>query len=210
MPVTERQMDQDTFGRYQGPREDGDGHYIVAEGSPILSNSAGEWEMVAYHDSRRGYFPGSIKNTFTHNANDPSASLFMNIGNLDRQNYLINGKFHMRLEYTDAIPRMNGQCGPEWPGTQTAEWTQTSWFTDSVITGFEAVNPANLGMSVQQPACRFDGLRHSSIHATAIDGSDDADWWFHSVGSISSWHGAIPAFRGASATTMTLWLQRAR
>jgi hypothetical protein len=178
-------------------------------------NRIAHWEMIAHHDfaaNQYELFPSSTKNSFTHNANDPTAALFMNIGNLVADDYRIDGKFHFHLQYTD-LQNGHAACNVNGPptGTQSAYWTQTSWITGEGVTGFEVISPANLASGSH--GCAFTGLAQSASSSTSIDGSHDHDYWFASVGSIVSWDvmgvSGIPALFGGLAQTMTLWVQRA-
>jgi hypothetical protein len=172
-------------------------------------NAINEWEMIAHHENQGpdGYFPVSAKNTFTHNANNPSASAFMSVGNLDPEDYLIDGKYVFKLVYTDvadAHTACNG--GDALTGTMEAQWTQTSWITEETVTGYEPISPSNLGTAPGGTGCMFTGLARSSQSYTIMDGSHNHDWWFGSVGSTQEWHGGIPALFGGDAQSMTLYV----
>jgi hypothetical protein len=179
-------------------------------------NHIAHWEMIAHHDLHpdpSAFFDSSAMTTLTHNANDPSSALFMNIGNLNTEDYRINGKFNFRLAYLDvgagwAPCYVNGE---QPSGTQEAHWSQTSWLTEHAVTGFEKISPDTMDYAPSDsPGCAFTGLARSDSDSTTFDGSHHAEnWWFGSVGSLDDFYGGIPAFNGGSAQIMTLWVQRA-
>jgi len=172
-----------------------------------------EWELIAHHDhAAGGMFPASTKTTFLNDENNPSSSAFMSVGNLNADEYLIDGKYHFRLVFSD-VQEAHTPCneGESLPDIMEGEWTQTSWLTSGGVTGFEAISPLDLATNPtndQQAGCRFNGLSPSSQGATVFDGSPDHGWWFASVGSTNSWHGGIPAFRGGDAQGMSLYVRR--
>jgi len=167
----------------------------------------GSWVLLAHQTMADGLFPASVMNTFMENSDDPSASLYMNIGG-DHSHYLVDGKYHLRLVYTDVVDAHRPcNAGPALSGTYEAEWFQSSWITEPVVTDFETISPADLSTSTGEAGCQFSGLALSSNAATAFDGSHDHTYWFGSVGVVSSWSGGFPAFKGGVAQGMSLYVK---
>jgi len=165
------------------------------------------WEMIAHHEFGGGFFPNTVRSSFVHNANDPSAATFMNIGELDDDDYLVDGTFHFRLVFSDVVDAHTAcNDGAPLSGTMEAEWTQTSWLTAEDVTGFTAISPTDLDTNSVEHGCQFRGLARSASGSTVFDGSPGHPWWFGSVGSTTAWHGGIPAFRGGDAQSMTLYV----
>jgi len=183
-------------------------------------NHIAHWEMIAHHDfaaNPNSFFPPDAKNTFLYNEHDDSSALFMNIGNLNPSDYLIDGKYHFQIVFTDVMeghsPCNNGNTPNG--GTQEASWTQTAWLTDEGShTGFDAVSPGWLGgANGGGHGCRFLGLGISDSAQTVLDGSTESSWWFGAVGATEAWSvngiSGIPALVGGVAQSMTLYVQRA-
>jgi len=173
-------------------------------------NNIAHWDMAAHQDMSGGFFDQSARQFFLYNENDNTDTKFMNVGNLNRQDYLVDGKFHFRLVYTDVI-QAHAACNVDGPpsGTQEAEWTQTSWLTENTVTGFEVISPSNLAEGNGESGCAFAGLAPSSSSNSVLDGSHDHTWWFASVGATTAWEGGIPSLFGGVAQSVTLYVQRA-
>jgi len=173
-------------------------------------NNFDHWELIAHQDVAGGYFSTGARATYLENQNDPTAATFMNIGTLAQRDFMNNGAYHLKLVFTgveNAAQQCNdgGNLGPD--GTQEFEWTQTSWITESAVTGYSPVTTDNLDYSPEE-GCTFYGLAHSTQARTVFDGSPNHGNWFHSVGSNAAWSGGIPAFKGGSAQGMSLFIKR--
>jgi len=197
------------YNRRDSGSNDG-GYTPVCSGQEAVTGSAESiWELITHHEVSAGYFPNSARTSFTHNADDPSASLFMNIGQLTSDDYFTDGKYHFRLVYGNVV-QAHAPCndGPALSGdTQEFEWTQTNWITESSSGTVEAMSPADLAAS-PNAGCVFNGLARSSDARTVFDGSQNHDWWFQSVGSNREWHGGIPAFKGGDAQSVSLYVRK--
>jgi len=126
------------------------GIWTGTEGIPtqvLCGRLEGSWVLLAHQTMADGGFSASVRNTFMENSDDPSASLYMNVG-ADHSHYLVDGKYHLRLVYTDVIDA-HRPCndGPDLSGTYEAEWFQSSWITEPTVTDFETISPADLSTS---------------------------------------------------------------
>jgi len=173
-------------------------------------NNFDHWELVAHHDVAGGWFSTGARATYLENQNDPTAATFMNIGALAQRDFLNDGAYHLKLVYT-GVENQAQSCndgaslGPD--GVQEFEWTQTSWLTESAVTGYTPITTDNLDYS-PNAGCVFTGLAHSTQSRTILDGSDSHTNWFHSIGSNTQWGRGIPAFKGGDAQTMSLYIKR--
>jgi hypothetical protein len=130
----------------------------------------GNWQLIArqvdsdnFTDGTNELFSSNARTTFLQNENDPSSSTFMSIGNLIPSNYVTDGKYKFKLV---------------WDGMQvdsldnkSVTWTQTSWLTDSTITGFEEIGVSGFSStdtSVLESKGRFTGLGASDSNPCAI------------------------------------------
>jgi len=167
------------------------------------------WQLIA-HQEVANWFPASARDTFNFHEGDASASSFMNVGTITPSAYSIDGKYHLRLVYGGVTEQHRaGNDGPALNGgSQEFEWTQTSWITETSVSGYEPVSPADLAAS-PTAGCVFWGLAKSSTAATVFDGSPSHGNWFHSVGSTQQWGAGIPAFKGGAAQSMSLYIRRA-
>ena len=143
-----------------------------------------------------GYFSSDVITTGIENADDPEANTYCIIGALDESEYLQNGGYYdlkLIYKYSD--------------GTEDVlEWTQTSWLTESSVTG------ANLTKIVDSEADnnwkRFRGLALSPRSMTYLDGNGNAHIaWYHAVASTEAWQGGIPAHEGLVAYSSELWIR---
>ena len=175
-------------------------------GSPPCAAAA--WELIV-HQTVPNWFPSSARTTFNFNEGDSSADPFMKVGDLTSSNYLIDGKYHLRVVF-GVVAEESTTCndGAALTGaSQEFEWTQTSWITETTITGFEAVSSADLTTS-PNAGCQFHGLAKSSTGNTVFDGTPDHGHWYTSVGSTRQWAVGIPAFKGGAAQTVSLYISR--
>ena len=143
-----------------------------------------------------GYFSSNVLATGLENEDDPSANTYCIIGALDTSDYLqFDGYYDLKLiyKYSD--------------GTEDVlEWTQTSWLTESSVTGADLTKIVDSFSHVDQ--VRFRGLALSSALVTYLDGSgaDDGNWW-HAVASTWAAGGGIPAHELTYAYSSSLWIR---
>jgi len=168
-----------------------------------------EWTLIAHHVLSGGLFADATRNTFIENAGDPTASTYMIAGQVTPSDYLVDGKYQLRLEYND-LDDAHLPCndGPPLSGSVTLEWLQSSWVTAETVTGFEAISPSDLSTSAGGAGCQFSGLARSSNENTVLDGSHQHGYWFGSVGAVATWSGGIPAWKGGVAQSLSLYVRR--
>ena len=149
-----------------------------------------------HRDVSNGYFSTNVLTTGLENEDDPSANTYCIIGALNSSDYLqLDGSYSLKLiyKYSDGTEHV-------------LEWTQTSWLTDSSVTGADLSNivDANAGVSGK----RFRGLALSSSSSTYLDGNgDDHSNWWHAVASTTAHNGGIPAHEGKIAYSSSLWIE---
>ncbi len=134
-----------------------------------------------------------VKNTFLKNADDSDSSAFMSIGNLTPSNYVTDGKYKFKLEW-DGLTAASLD-------NKSVTWTQTSWLTDTTVQGLQEIGTSGY---VDGTASGFDGLLKST--ATCVIDGNQGNAWFHCVGAISLWGGAIPGPKGKVASSMHLYI----
>ena len=135
----------------------------------------------------------TVKNTFLKNADDSDSSAFMSIGNLTPSNYVTDGKYKFKLEW-DGLTAASLD-------NKSVTWTQTSWLTDTTVQGLQEIGTSGY---VDGTASGFDGLLKST--ATCVIDGNQGNAWFHCVGAISLWGGAIPGPKGKVASSMHLYI----
>jgi len=198
-------------------RQSPSGEFSFVKGSPVApvahaqaqAQAQAEWTLIAHHVLAGGLFASATKNTFVENAEDPAASTYMIAGQVTPSDYLVDGKYRLRLEYSD-LQDAHQPCndGPALSGSVTLEWLQSSWVTAETVTGFEAISPSDLSTSAGGLGCQFAGLARSSHAGAVLDGSHQHDYWFGTVGAVSTWSGGIPAWKGGVAQSMSLYVRR--
>ena len=130
------------------------------------------------HDISGGLF-SDYAEVGAKNENSPGSKLFSILGKLeDYRNG--EGKFRFKLCY----PELTWGSG----GSKCNEWIQTSNpYTDSTITGFEAVS---LAFDVDSERNDWRGLGKNVPkweEFTAIDDDPDSEGYFSSLGAYSIW-----------------------
>jgi hypothetical protein len=174
----------------------------------------GNWQLIArqvdsdnFTDGTNELFSSNARTTFLQNENDPSSSTFMSIGNLIPSNYVTDGKYKFKLV---------------WDGMQvdsldnkSVTWTQTSWLTDSTITGFEEIGVSGFSStdtSVLESKGRFTGLGASDSNSCVIDGSGGSSYWWNCAGVVSlhPYNGSTgmpgPLLKIASSMHLYIWV----
>ena len=119
----------------------------------------------------------------------------MSIGNLTKSNYVSDGKYKFKLV---------------WGGLEVENdlsikeviWTQTSWPTDSTVQGRQEIGTSGY---IYDNGTSFDGLMKSNSNRCVIDGNQ-ANLWFHCVGVIVKWGGAMPGPMQKTASSMHLYI----
>ena len=139
-----------------------------------------------------GYFSSNVLTTGLENEDDPSANTYCIIGALDSSDYLqFDGNYDLKLiyKYSD--------------GTEDVlEWTQTSWITESTITGADL---SKITSETQTDCAEFEGLARSGT--SYIDGNGASGCWFHAVASTVAWNGGIPGHNRKAAYSSSLWIR---
>lgn len=140
-----------------------------------------------------GCFSSNVLTTGIENESNPDANTYSIIGAINSSDYLFSaGYYHLKLIYFYD------------DGTNdTLEWTQTSWITESTITG------ANLSFGVDDiysatALYAFKGLglsTSSSLSSAYLDGNGaGALWWWHAIAIDAAYNDGvnygIPAHEG--------------
>ena len=149
-----------------------------------------------HRDVANGYFSSDVRSTGLENEDDPSANTYCIIGGLDSSDYLqSDGYYDLKLIY-------KYRDGTE----DVLEWTQTSWLTESSVTGADLSNVVDA--KADNSGKRFRGLALSSNGNTYIDGNgaDHSNWW-HAVASTNAHDGGIPGHEGTVAYSSSLWIR---
>jgi len=157
-----------------------------------------------HRDVANGYFSSSVSWSGVENEHDPEANTFCIIGNIDPADYRLNdGRFWLKLiyRYDDGT-------------VDTLEWTQTSWITDSVITGADLFGVVDDGIVDQT---EFQGLTKTPrtvYHGSYLDGTDSIpvgwhySFWYHAIACWDGQNGGIPAHNGKFAKSSSLWIKQ--
>lgn len=127
-----------------------------------------------------GLFSSDVNVTGVENAGDPSANTYCIIGLVDSDKYRFDeGYYWLRLIY-----RYDDGTSDE------LEWSQTSWITESTITGAELFGVSD--DSDFADTRRFKGLGLSSKSNTYLDGNGDlySNWW-HAVAVSTGFNTAL-------------------
>ena len=146
-----------------------------------------------------GYFSTNVITTGLENDDDPSANTYCIIGGLESNNWLqSDGYYDLKLiyKYNDSTE-------------DVLEWTQTSWITDSTITGADL---SQITSETVTGDCKvFAGLAlgfsEKVTRSSYLDGSVAASCWYHAVASTQAWNGGIPAHNGKVASSSSLWIR---
>ena len=149
-----------------------------------------------HRDVANGYFSSDVLSAGVENDDDPDANTYCIIGALNQSLYQQEGGYYelkLIYKYSDYT-------------RDVLEWTQTSWITESSITG------ANLSKiddsSADDDGQRFRGLAFAAKEKTYLDGNgDDHSNWFHAVASTTEHNGGIPGHEGKVAYSSSLWIQ---
>ena len=158
------------------------------------------WQLIArqvdsdnFTDGTDELFLDNASTTYLQNEDDSSSSTFMSIGNLTPSNYVTDGKYKFKLEW-DGLTAASLD-------NKSVTWTQTSWLTDTTVQGLQEIGTSGY---VDGTASGFDGLLKST--ATCVIDGNQGNAWFHCVGAISLWGGAIPGPKGKVASSMHLYI----
>ena len=144
---------------------------------------------MAKQDSTLGLFDSGTVGNYLKNQNDTSQPTFMNIGNYDnasREDYRIDStKWKFKLVWG----------GNEIDDLETKEvtWYQTSWLTETSITGFVEIGDSGLRGNNPSSGTYFNGLGKSNVNSAVLDGTahEHGNWW-NAVGVINIYNGGIP------------------
>ena len=119
----------------------------------------------------------------------------MSIGNLTKTNYVSDGKYKFKLVW-------DGLNVEDDLSIKEVIWTQNSWPTDSTVQGFQEIGTSGF---VDGTGTSFDGLMKSNSGRCVIDGNQ-GNLWFHCVGVIAQWGGAMPGPLQKTASSMHLYI----
>ena len=158
-----------------------------ASSSDNSSSYSPGWQLIArqvdsdnFTDGTHELFLDNASTTYLQNENDNSSSTFMSIGNLTPSNYVTDGKYKFKLEWDGlTVASLDNK---------SVTWTQTSWLTDTTITGFEEIGVSGFSStdtSVVTSCRRFTGLGKSGSHQCGIDGNGSTNHWWNCVGVVS-------------------------
>ena len=173
---------------------DGDGLMDADDPEPTVNN----WELIAFQDSDLGEFSSNTKNTYLENENNPSSSTFMKIGNLNQDEYRDqNDEYKFKLSWDGGTVESTGI-------NKDVIWKQTSWITDSVITGFQEIGTS--GFANGNVGSGFWGLGKSDSSRCVIDGNAMNSAFHNCVGIISKWGGGIAGPLELVANKMELYI----
>lgn len=134
--------------------------------------------MILRHRNQSvGYFNESLLSTGLENINDPDANTYSIIGGIDPNDYIFDeGVYWFILSY-----------GYHDGSNITIKWKQTSWITNSTITGVDLYDvPSQAGMSA---GAEFRGLGRPTISNAYLDGDGDytlMSW--NAVGSLDPYN----------------------
>jgi len=142
---------------------------------PVVVYDDDGYMLIERHlDVADGYFSSEGANSGIENADDPYANTYSIIGSLDESKYLLNGQYYafkLIYEYTPGRYDIT---------EDVLEWTQTSWLTESSVTGADLSNIDD--SKADNPKQAFAGLAKSSNAYTYLDGdSGTNNAWAHSV-----------------------------
>ena len=122
----------------------------------------------------------------------------MSIGNLTPSNYVSDGKYKFKLVW-------GGETNVEDLSIKEIIWTQTSWLTDSTVTGLQEIPDNGTSDFIDATGSSFDGLLKSTDDCV-LDGNQGGGW-YHCIGMArGQWHGGIPGPRSKIATSMHLYI----
>ena len=157
------------------------------------------WELIARQaDINAQEFDSGAKTSFLEHEDDPSNSTFMSIGNLTPSNYVSDGKYKFKLVW-------GGETNVEDLSIKEIIWTQTSWLTDSTVTGLQEIPDNGTSDFIDATGSSFDGLLKSTDDCV-LDGNQGGGW-YHCIGMArGQWHGGIPGPRSKIATSMHLYI----
>jgi len=179
----------------------------------VAAKKKSSWIRIAQQNIQTNLFPPSAKTTFRNN--QPSA--FMDLVQNDK--YLKNGKYKFKLTYGG---NGFGRVTAGKPEYRTATWTQTSWPTNSKISGFTCLDagcrrwhqPTGYDAKYWRHGKRtdkcteFEGLARSATGVSILDGNPSSTGcWWNCVGCIAKHENGIPAAMGQIADTMEMWVE---
>ena len=149
-----------------------------------------------------GYFSSDVISTGIENADNPNANTYCIIGGLDESAYQQTGgyyEFKLIYKYSDDTE-------------DVLEWTQTSWLTESTITGADL---SKITTDTYTNCKAFKGLGRSDRTDRAyLDGNGGESCWYHGVASLEGWseggsvfYDYIPGHNANTAYYSSLWVR---
>ena len=116
-----------------------------------------------HKDVNNGLFSSTLKTTGVENENDEAANTYSIIGDLTENIYKIDGKYQFKMIYRYSDGTRNELI-----------WKQSSWLTDSTITGYEPISIPTENNCDSTSSCNFEGLGLSSNAKSYLDGDASA------------------------------------
>ena len=159
--------------------------------------------MIERHqDCGLGYFNEKVLTSGVENPDDPlNANTYCIIGSLNPEDYFQEaGYYDLKLIY-----RYGMQKTPE-----VLKWTQTSWITQSHVTGAYLKNIVDSYRDRGDHGREFRGLAKTSRKESYLDGNGDSfsNWW-HAVASTKAHKKGIPGHEMKIAYASSLWIRPA-
>ena len=157
----------------------------------------GGFVLIERHlNASNGFFSSDVLSTGVENETNPDANTYCIIGALNQSLYRQEGGYYelkLIYKYSDDLD-------------DVLEWTQTSWITESSITGADLTKISD--SYVYADSNRFRGLALSPRRETYLDGNGaDHDYWFHAVASTTAYWGGIPGHEMKVAYSSSLWIR---
>eukprot|EP01084_Bolivina_argentea_P126701 224279_1 len=150
--------------------------------------------ILRLQDVTEGFFNTTIKTTGLENESNVNSNTYSIIGNMLSWFYRANdGKFQFKLIYSNNDDNFHELI-----------WKQSSWLTDTTITGYEAIDiPSQTG---SDSLSIFFGLAISDSLSSWLDGNGNTKNWWNSIGSNTGHYESIPGFNKTLARSEALYI----
>jgi len=147
-------------------------------------------------------FSNDAKNSLLQNSNNASANSYMNMGNVDWDQYRqSDGKFHFQILW----------AGHDLNDLVTVMWKQTNPPNESVIEGFEFQTSSSSWVDTEGYCTGFRGLGTSDYSGCVLDGNAGLGCWYNCIGATTSskWLGksGVPGPNGKGVFQSALFVQ---
>eukprot|EP01083_Nonionella_stella_P204809 746343_1 len=131
-----------------------------------------------------GLFSTELRNTGLENEDNEDANTYSVIGNVNHEELRdSDGKYKFKLIFVNKYGEMDQLI-----------WKQSSWLTETIITGFEPISVPDMAYS--RAVFRGLGLSDYPDHSY-LDGNgySSEETYYNAVGVFILFHGGIPTFR---------------